>query len=480
MFVDYVRQQLSVAGVMSTNEYAFKSFLSFVRSYGSGLVTRDVLVCWLAELYMKGMKAVSVKRYLCSLHVAYRQWLQEEAARHIGSEDIECTSEDSGDPFDGLLAIASAKYQVEMDVPRYNLGAVKKLVRTDGYAGDRGKWTAIFFYLLYNPGVTPADVAQLTFDAVPRYCPQTVEIAESMNSSHGRKYVFALRQADKRLPGIVRDISDGLSQLLKNAGMRFFGKNSGDFTVETITAMWICAAYAAGVKVDRIRAVVNVIPHGFDILAHVAPADLSVKEKCDIICRVADTINDITTRWYVLNMREKITPGDVKACIAGKFPELCKHVQFFYPTHYSYRESRRKKLVKQEVPFLPGLLFIKMRSDMVGTLFGKITDVAWGYKYANTPESPYSVISQKAMTDFQRHIGVFSEDVKVELVQTAKTFRQGQTVRILRSDLFGKLGEIESVKDSEPNSLYTIQITEDTAMKITVRNIGGMFIENAP
>lgn len=462
---DYVRQSLEVVDKISTNEYAFKSFLSFVGPNYNDQPTSDILICWIATLYMKGLKAVSVKRYLCRLHVAYQEWLK-------ASLEQEQTTED---PFEGLLEFADSKFQIDLKQVDSNLGMVKKLVTPDGFVGGNGKWRAIFFYLLYNPEVSFEDIAGLTFDSVPKYCPQTVEIVESMDSSHGRKYVFELNQADKRVPGIVRDITENVNRQLSSFGMKF----PDGFSRGSITAIWISAAFRAGVKVEDIKAIVSVLPNGFDIINHVSPSNLTEKEKHDIICRVADSVNDITTRWYVLNMRNRIAPDDVKTCIKDTYPRLYRNIRFFYPTHFAFRESRRKKLVRQEVPFLPGLLFLKVRSDMADTLFSKITSVAWAYKYTNTPESPYSVISQKAMTDFQRHIGVFSDDVKVELVKTAKPFEEGQDVRILRGDLFGKLGKIESLKDCDGDTFYTIQITEDTAVKITVRNLEGMYIESA-
>lgn len=464
-FVEYVRQKFELAQVRTTNEYALKSFFSYMRGRTSGELTPEILTGWIASLFLNGKKAVTVKRYLCRLNVIHQEWQSTALPQHHNPA--------SPQPFAGLLDLADPAYQVDDKRISSNLTVVRKLITPDLYAGPEGKWKAIFFWLLYNPGSTAEDAVNLTFDSASKYCPQTVEIIESMDSSHGRRYVFDLRQPDRRVPGMARELTDRVSGLLDKAGMRFSHK----FSLHDISAMWIAAALRTGLKPEEIRAFVSDVPDEYAILSKIAPASLSGKERQSLICRVADAVNDITTRWYVFSMRDRNTPEDVKECIREAYPALFGKIQFYYPTRYAYRQSRRKKLVRHEVPFLPGLLFMKVRSDMVGRLMGKITRVGWGYRYSSLPESPYSVITQKAMTEFQRHIGVFTDDIKVELVKTAKTFEEGQEVMILRSDLLGKIGRIESVKTTDGKVYYTIQLTEDTAFRITVNDLEGLYLD---
>lgn len=456
LFTGYVRQILELADSATTNEYALKSFLSYI---GNRNLTRETLTGWVASLFLAGKKAATVKRYLCRLHVVYLDWMTD--------------SETTEDPFKGVLHMAVKENQVDLDALQSSLGIIRKSISTRVYVGDEGKWRAIFFWLLYSPNTTLEDIANLKFESAGKACPQIAEIIESMNSSHGRKYIFDLGQADKRITGMVRDIKENLRRISGPFGLKI----SGDNIREGLSALWILASLKAGITVEEIKAMMPLVPKDFQILDYVTPAEISAARRNEILCRVADAINDTTTRWYVLNMRDKITPDNVKEFIFGEFPDLFEHMQFFYPTHYIYRESRRKKLVKQEVPFLPGLLFVKVRSDMVGLIMRKITKLAWGYKYANTPDSPYSVIPQKSMMDFQRHIGVFSEDIKVELIENNKPMAQGQIVRVLRSDFYGMLGEIQSVKNNDNTVYYTIQLTDDTAVKITLENLDAMMLE---
>lgn len=457
-FIEYVRQKIQLADTWTTNEYALKSFLSFVRPLPSPTLTTGLLTSWVADLFLRGKKATTVKRYLYRLHVEYQEW------------SATATAASDPDPFDGLQALAVPEFEVTPGRVAKDLALVRRLITTGPPEADR-RWMAMLLCLLYDPSLTVEDIVNLRFDTAPDYCPQTVEIIESMDRSHGRRYVFDLRQPDRRVPGMAMEIRGNIGRMLAAAGVE-----PGSDLRRHITAIWICAALKAGLRTDEIRALVADVPGEYRVLEKVRPAQLTEKERQALICRVADSISDITTRWYVVSMRDKNTPDDVKDVLCRKLPAHSGKIQYFYPTRTVYRESRRKRPVAQEVPLIPRILFVKVRSNLVNVVMGKISEVAWGYRYTNTPDSPYSVISQKAMTDFQRHIGIFSDDVKVELVKITDSLAKGQEVRILRDDMYGRIGSIESVKVRGGVRTYNILLTADTAMRITVKDISGAYL----
>lgn len=452
-FVEFVRQNCETPRGKDVNEYALKSFLTFVSGWSSKDVTTETLTAWIATLFVKGNTATTVKRYLSHLHAIYVNWNQN------ASSDI------LDDPFDGLIALAVPENQSKSEEVQSNYNLIKKLKTGDAYSGQFGKWKAIFFYLLYNPELSIEDIANLRFDVVPRYCPQSVEIVESMDSARGRKYVFALDQPNKRITQIVREINENMDALTRMVGMKF----EDGFARERITAIWIYVALKSGVRIDEIRAIVPVIPKEYKILEKVSPARLSELDRQNIICRVANRINDITTRWYVVNMRDRITPEIVKDSIKGDFPSLFSQIHFFYPTHYIYREGKNKKKVKVETPFIPGLLFIKVKSDMVGSVMNSVRNVAWGYKQQNTADSPYSVISQRAMTDFQKHIGMFSDDVRMEMVTQKEPLAVNDPVIVHGDSIDGSIGEITEIKEVNGVKTYSIRLTHNQSFNWSVK-----------
>lgn len=463
-FAVYVRQRTEVADAPTTNVYAFRSFLNHIARHGYHELDKNLPVNWIAELFLEGRKAATVKRYVCRLRVAYQDWRKETGLQP-----------DDDDPFAGVLGLAVPENQVNFGQPLSNLDKVRKLISTDGYLGADGKWRAILFWLLYNPGATLEDAVNLKFDTASKFCPQLAEIVESMDSSHGRRYVFGLDQPDRRTAGIAREVKIRLARLMKSAGMEFDETS----VRESLRTMWICAALRSGVGIEETRALAGGIPRECRILGSVRPARLTERNRTEILSRVADSINDITTRWYVLNLRGGNTPDDVKECVGEAFPALSETIQYYYPTHCVYRQSRRKKPVRQEVPYLPGLLFIKVRSDMVRALMGRIAKVAWGYRYTRTPGSPYSVIPQRAMALFQRHLGVMSDDVRVELVETAAPLERGDRVRVMRGDLYGRLGTVETVREEAGVTYYSIRLTESTSFRITATRLSRLDLDPA-
>lgn len=453
-FVEFVRQNCETPRDKDVNEYALKSFLTFMSGWNSKDVTSGTLTAWIATLFVKGNTATTVKRYLSHLHATYVNWQQKTS-----SEDR------LDDPFDGLMALAVSENQTKPDEVQSNYNLIKKLKTADAYSGQFGKWKAIFFYLLYNPEMSIEDIANLRFDEVSRYCPQSVEIVESMDSSKGRKYVFALDQPNKRITQIGREINENVGALTRIAGMKF----ENGFARERITAIWIFAALKLAVRLDEIRAIVPVIPKEYKIFEKVSPTRLSELDRQNIICRVANRINDITTRWYVVNMRDRITPEAVKDSLKENLPSLFSQIHFFYPTHYIYREGKNKKKVKVETPFIPGLLFIKVKSDMVGSVMNSVRNVAWGYKQQNTPDSPYSVISQRAMTDFQKHIGMFSDDVRMEMVTQKEPLSVNDSVIVHGDSLDGSIGEITEIKEKNGVKTYSIRLTHNQSFNWSVK-----------
>ncbi|MDE6091247.1 MAG: hypothetical protein K2G41_11180 [Duncaniella sp.] len=453
-FVEFVRQICEIPRDKDVNEYALKSFLTFMLGWDLKDVTTESLTNWIATLFVKGNTATTVKRYLTHLHVTFVDW-QKNTFSEIQFKD----------PFKGLRPLVDSENQTKSDEVQLNYNLIKRLKTADAYKEQFGKWKAIFFYLLYNPEMSIEDLANLNFTDVPRYCPQSVEIVESMDSSRGRKYVFALDQPNKRITQIIREINENVGSLTRMVGMKF----EDGFSRERITAIWIFAALKSGVRIDEIRAIVPVIPNEFKILEMVSPSQLSDRDRQDIICRVANRINDITTRWYVVNMRDRITPDAVKDSIKENFPSLFSQIHFFYPTHYIYREGKNKKKVKVEVPYIPGLLFIKVKSDRVGSVMNSVRNIAWGYKQLNTPDSPYSVISQRAMTDFQKHIGMFTEDVRMEMVTQKEPLAVNDSVIIHGDSIDGSIGEITEIKEKNGIKTYSIRLTHNQSFNWSVK-----------
>lgn len=106
---------------------------------------------------------------------------------------------------------------------------------------------------------------------------------------------------------------------------------------------------------------------------------------------------------------------------------------------------------------------------MVVKVMSRIRDIAWGYRHLNTPSSPYSVISQKAMSEFQRCIGIYTDDIRMEIISEKPPLAVNDLVTIHGDSIDGSIGEITEIKEKDGIRTYSIRLTRDASFTWTVR-----------
>lgn len=405
----------------------------------------DLLKLWAASHFIAGGKASTLKRYAGKIHALYRQWL----------------SAPTEDPFLPLADFISPHYQTNDTLPKHNLLAVRKLFAKSETAPDR-QAADIFLYLLYNPSATLLDLINLTFDQYDPFCPQLDAIIDSRKRANGRKYIFELNQGKQRPTGILKSITETLTPCLRNVGMSL----PGGFTREAATAIWIAAALQLNITLPEIRALITTIPAEYPALIMARPAELSRERREEIICRVADHINDNTQRWFVMHLRAGHNADEICRRIERDLPGRLQTMTIFNPTRNIARREG-KKIIKEEVPIVPNLLFFKTQRAKVKSLFSKIGDIAWCYRTANLPDSDYSVISSREMSRFQRCVGQFTDDIQVELVAEDPRLRRGRRVRVTGGIMAGYEGEIQDIEGAGDRRIFKLRIASGALLTWT-------------
>lgn len=453
-FICFCEQILKSAQEKSVTYYAVGSFLEMLKSSDYLVVTEDVVGHWVGYLLMKGMKFSSVKRYFGRMHSLYNEW------REGNGEDV----------FENVLPILDEKYQISAEESKQNLSFVNRLLSRNETSGQ---WTItkIFLFLLYNVELTFADVVNLTFDSYKNTNPQSDDIVDTQEKSFGRKYVFDLRQGKSSESRIVKNLTADISTLLCGAGMKF----SAGFSRSSITSMWISAAMAAGVDLRDIKAILTFIPADYYALNLIPKRNLGEKAKNGIICRVANYINDNTSRWFVMKIRSGVSVDDVKKRIDEELPGKLKSMILYYPTRTSVKKEG-KKTIKEEIPYIPNLLFFKTQRNKIRSLFAKIGDLAWCFRVSAGADNEYAVISNNEMTNFQRSIGQFTPDIKMELVEMDRSLTKGRRVRIVGGMMAGYEGEIIDVDNEPEMKMFFLSITNSTMASWKVK-IEDVFIE---
>lgn len=460
-FFEFVESGLGVDCPAMVADRVVPSFLRSAERHSFQSLTAKNLRLWVTDMLCKGMKLTTCRRYVGALHTLFRG-VSENYGNKYGCED----------PFIAVKADLHRQSECQDSKTADNLSLIPRLLKKEKSSSD---WQIvnIVLYLLYNVKSSLEDVVRLRFEDPVATCLHAGDIIDGMRVSPQQKYVFALGQGKKREQRIIHDLLADMHTVLRMSGMDF----GTEFSRESITSMWIHAALGKGVTYGEIRAILPELPRDWAFLSLVEPADIDADRECSIINRVADAINDKTVRWYVMKLRSGISPEDItseeNAFKGSGFEEL----SFYYPVRKVVRRENRK-MVTEELPYLPGLLFFRMRSDKVGRFMSLTGNKAWCYRVTNSPDSPYSFISRSEMTRFQRHIGKLTADVEMELVNRYAA-AIGDKVRISGGGLLeGQEGIVREIRNVDGSCTYVLRLSESSFIRWNDVKVDETFVES--
>lgn len=456
-FLEYVENRIESAPNDRFMAYAGASFLKSSASHFATDLSVSALRAWTIDMLVGGLKKNTRRRYFSRIHTLYQAWRSGAGPDPFDEvrEIVECGT-------DGCIAKAKA-----------NLALVKRMLRTAPQASDFEN-IAIFLYLLYNVEATLADVIALTFDSPAPDISQLSDLIDPMSRSCRKRYVFGLGQGKRREPQIAGSMLRAVHESLTKRGIDF----GESFSRESVTALWITAAMKLGIAPGEIRSMLRRLPDEYAYLRYVDPATLTPRRRSGIMQRVADSINDRSGKWFIMRLRAGRTPDDIKQCIADNFATLHRDITFYYPTRTVVRLDRRGRKHRDTEPYLPGILFFRMRCDKVATLFSRIGDMAWCYRTSAIPGSPYCTIPPSEMKKFQMHIGKFTPDIRMELVSRTEALPAGSAVRINGGGrMEGYIGVIDSVRNADGTRTYTLLLSDSDVARWTVEDIDEIYVQ---
>lgn len=207
---------------------------------------------------------------------------------------------------------------------------------------------------------------------------------------HRRKYLFGLEQSQKRMPQLRRETQAAVKSMLRSQGVTI----DDEGVEETLRSIWVAAARECGIPFHRIKGVVGSMPRSFVFANSLEHSDISEDERSAILQRVADYILPVRTAWHVMHLRRNVTAEDIQTSLKLGAPQLYADMQFFYPTQ-SITRKEGKKTVTEQRPMLPEILFFRVATPLVASIFRVIGDKAWCYRLVNDSSSPYTVIPDR-------------------------------------------------------------------------------------
>ena len=166
--------------------------------------------------------------------------------------------------------------------------------------------------------------------------------------------------------------------------------------------------------------------------------------------RVASYLIPDYRRWYAMGLRPRVTPDTV----TDRLDDLGISLETFYPL----AEKRvGKKLKKKLTPYISRVLFFKARPGQLDRLFGKIGDIAWGYRQTKEAGSPYAVIAD--MNNFKRCIQALDPQTDIDILDDAALERLralscGQRVLITGGPWSGYEGTV--LKTATPDHYHLV------------------------
>lgn len=424
-------------------------------------ISETGLKAWVAGMALSGLSPATRRKYLRAIHSLYKEWSH---------------GADGNDIFTPALEIASMPSAGDNGRTEANIALIPRLLNV-GPAAEYYDTVNIFLYLLFNVSATIVDVINLRFGQPVPDIPQIDDIIDRMTASRRKKYVFGLGQGKKRDGQIARDLLHDMGATLSMLGVDF-----GDgFSRDTVTALWIAAALKAGIAPADIRAVVSDIPDQYAPLRHILPSPLTDAGRLSVMRRVADTIHDGAPRWFVMRMRQGSTLDEIKHTVNEAPGQLSDSITYYYPTRTVIAVDKQGKKVREERPYLPGILFFRLRKDRVAQLFRSIGHLAWCYRLTNNPQSPYCVIPATQMKIFQLQVGSFTSDISIQLVSLDTPLPLESRAIISGKGMFdNQIGIIRSVSNHNGTRTYTLALSDSQYATWTVEDIEETYLTPLP
>jgi len=451
-FASFVAIKIKDAPV---NSYGYKAMKSFtdVTQREIFYTLEDALKYWLASMIDNGISATIRNRYIGKLNTIYEDCLPESKA------DI--------NPFHDIVQLnfeySNGKYE---DMAVLDKG-IDRIFNHLLYEAKSRPALAVFLYMLFNASSDIKKAIMLQTEEYESKFVQLEDVIVPASFHHRRKYVFGLNQSHKREPQLVKEVLTEISSYMTDRGIKL---KSG-FSNSLITAIWIGKAKACGVSLSEIVSVLDTIPSEYSYLQLIQKTELSVERKDAIKERVANAFAPACKRWYAIKLRRGVSFDTLQTDAKEAFPDFYSANTFFYPQK---EVSRRvdKKIVTEAIPVIPDIVFLYVQPRHAGQIDHRIKMecLGWVFKSVNTPESNYSVIDRPSMLNFQRMIGIFTPDMKIELTKEAPV-GIGRRVRITGGILVGYEGVIYDIKNgdgSDARQIY-IKLSQEYSVKAELK-----------
>ncbi|MBD5239453.1 MAG: hypothetical protein HDS64_06750 [Bacteroidales bacterium] len=390
LLVDRLAESVDSARVESTRR-ARRQALNLIAPVISAEISERGLALWALSMQADGYSVSTITFYL---------------------KVISAMMTEIGEPNEAFLQIRR-KLSGAADSPAMSFDALKKMVSelSSDVEGNTLGADLTLMAILWG-GLRPKEVLSLEFGESYDSIAPLQSINEKYKRPRARKLfpIASAREIAMRIRGILR---------------RYGLETESD-------SLWALAALKAEVEPEEILSVLGHVPAGLSLLGLFDAADTGATERLSTLEIVADSLADNPFRWYAMQLRR----GEDYETIAELSGLEAQNL--YYPSREVTRRVGRRLTVSTR-PFLPGVVFFRIRPSDVAPLFRKIGSRAWVYRQTASAQSPYAVISPAEMMAFQLAVGVL-----IDRTAAPAEMHPGDTVEIIGGDFRGLCATIQS------------------------------------
>ncbi len=432
---------------------ALSSLASFLKAKNLSLDQDlpNIIRHWLVFLSINGLALKSAVAYF-------------EAVSGLYSRAVKTGIAESTDEFRTIKALLVANDgQVWTTGPdKTLLGKLRSLTMTviGSRPADNSLAMDMVLFSLINGCMPLSQVARLKRQELGDIDQESRAIVQR-NADARRKFVFKLDQTMLTARQLSRAVNACVSDLFQRHYISMFGNPD-----ETIQSYWAYAALSGGVSPEAVLGMLGKVPAGVPVLSLCSPAELTADEHARIAGTVARTFVVAPMRWFVMRLRPRVKFEQLDSRFT-LFREEISRPELFYPREVIYRKIGRK-VVAEDAPVIPDIVFFKCRETEVLPIFRVIGDLAWCYTTTGKPGDPFVSVPQRAFEAFQEAIGHFTPEYQVSPIGGIP-LKEGDTVVIIGGEFQNYTATIEKIQkpQADGRTIYRLQLN-DTGFEWTV------------
>ena len=449
-FSEFVAIRLNQTSKRAMDYKSISSFLSSIKE-NDGLCLEDSLKVWVCDMIDSGLAVASRKRYVEKLSTLYKEY---------GNGDSIAVN-----PFDSIKELCALDVPVNARLLQSELTKIESVFDTVMTDAKSKPELAVFLYLLFNASSDIEKAISLTTDEYTPEFRQLDEIIRPAEFHHRRKYLFELNQSRKRMPQLVREVTNAIDLYFRVKNINF----PEGFTSKTILSLWLAKARRCGVRLADLKRMVDVIPAEYEYLRLVKSTKLTTDEIRSIKHQVAESFAPSGKRWYAIKLRRGVAYDILTDNIKTNCAEYYDDRLLFYPQREVVRRVE-KRIVTSVTPIIPDVVFIYINPRHIRKVDTLIKSERFGYVFRITSDvdSDFSVIATRSMTGFQNMIGIFTPDIKVELTAESPV-GLGREVLITGGIMSGYEGTIYDIKDGSDIKQIYIRLSDKYSIKAEVK-----------